>query len=92
MKLIVRGFKYGALVFERPTEAPDEFHADAHQCFIDSQAKEHIQDMMEGRIGMVEIEFCGAPENERFLRIGIEPHGMVIPLRIDLVKTYGKPN
>lgn len=83
MNVIVRGIKRGRLIFERATTLPDETEISN---FIATEAPRHMRAMKEGTIGMVEIEFCDLPENERFLRIGVEPHGMRMPIEIDLTK------
>lgn len=80
MKVVIRGFKHRKLIFEQPTELDDSATAKV----TERVAADHVNQMIEGRIGMVEIEFCDAPENERFLRIGIEPDGMVIPIALPI--------
>ena len=76
MKVMIRGFKHGKLVFEQPSDLEDHMAG--------KLAADHVRQMDEGRIGMVEIEFLDAPENDRFLRLGIEPDGMVMPIALPI--------
>ena len=87
MNVVIRGFKRGTLIFQQRMTMSDDAFAlknGEFQGFARSLAEQHVRAMDEGRIGMIEIEFCDAPELERFLRIGIEPHGMVVPIGIDI--------
>jgi hypothetical protein len=77
MRVMVRAYKEGKLLWEKEqTIAESE---------IVTLGEHHASEMAAGRIGMVEIEFLDDPNpNERFFRIGLEPHGMVWPVEVDL--------
>lgn len=79
-ELMVRGFKRGALVWE---EKLVMLEMDLER-LIPTLVDEHVAQMRDGTIGMIEIEFLNIPEAEgRFFRIGTEPDGMVLPMRLD---------
>ena len=74
---MTRGYLGRALQFER-TENFEEADMDS---FVTTLGERHAQATLDGEIDMVEIEFLDEPDvMTRFLRIGTNPEGMVIPL------------
>lgn len=84
IRIKLRGFKSGKLVWEREVVFIDSVGMDR---IIPTLAAEHVEEIKAGTLGMVEMEFLDeADPMHRFFRIGVEPEGMVMPLRIDLDK------
>jgi len=46
-------------------------------------AADHYRALRAGEIDMVEMEFPDAPIDERFLRLGFNPAGMIEPISIE---------
>jgi hypothetical protein len=81
---MVRGFlRDGPPRFEDRCDVDSE----AMDVVIEDLAKKHGKAMADGRLGMIEIEFLDEQDqNARFFRIGVDPTGMVNPMRINLEK------
>lgn len=80
-RLAIRGFLGKELQFCEWLETDDEARALARS------GEKHSQMMEAGSIDMVEIEFLDELDiNQRFLRFGLNPEGMVNPLALDLSK------
>ena len=83
IRLTVRGFKSGKLLWEDHLTFA-ELDLDR---LLPTLAMEHIEQIQAGTLGMIELEFVDEPDPlTRFFRIGVEPEGMVMPLRVDLDK------
>jgi len=81
IRVAIRGFAMGALVFEDRVEL-DENDLDQ---LLPGLAKKHGNAMAVHHLHMIEIEFLDEPDPlARFFRIGTDPSGMVMPLRLDL--------
>lgn len=77
MRLAIRVFLDGKKVSE------ESLTADTLDV-VRALAEKHA-DMLAGIAGMVEIEFLDEPdESQRYFRIGTDPRGMAIPIKIDL--------
>jgi hypothetical protein len=77
-RVVVRGFLKGDPVFSDHQEIDPE-----DDSLMERVAKQHARMALAGDIDMIEIEFLDEPDpNQRFFRIGTNPAGMVIPLRI----------
>ena len=51
---------------------------------VEQLAQEHVLRLIDD-LHMVEIEFLDEPDpNERFIRFGTDPRGMVVPIKIAL--------
>jgi hypothetical protein len=77
-RLAIRGYAGEQKVFEQlvtlPVERLDQLLPDL--------AREHAK-MVSHEVHMIEIEFLDEPDvNQRFFRIGTDPRGMVLPIRI----------
>jgi len=76
MTVIVRGFAGREKRFEEvlidPT--PDQLERTAHRHAL----------LLGDSLHMIEVEFPGAPEQERFLRFGTDKSLMVLPIRVEL--------
>jgi len=78
MRLAIRGWKNGVLVFEEFTEAdePDD---------LLPLAEKHARNLMDGP-HMLEIEFLDDPDlRGRFFRMGTDPAGMVNPIAVGII-------
>lgn len=79
MRLALRVFINGALHSEQRVDV-DASRPQA----LEALAEEHARLAGAGPV-MVEIEFLDEPDvNQRFVRIGTDPRGMVQPIAIDL--------
>jgi hypothetical protein len=77
-RLIIRGLKNGVQVFEE--------HVNPSEVDLAEIARQHVLRLGVG-LFMVEIEFPDEPDaNQRFLRFGTDPSGMLLPCPIDLEK------
>lgn len=86
IRIKVRGFKSGKLVWEREVAFIDIDSVGIDR-IIPTLVAEHVEEIKAGTLGMVEMEFLDeADPMHRFFRIGVEPEGMVMPLRVDLDK------
>lgn len=84
-RLAIRGFLGKALQFLTVLGVEDPDAA------LEQLGEEHAMMMAAGKIDMVEIEFLDEPNvNERFLRFGLNPTGMVMPIPIDLRSKGGE--
>ena len=79
MRIIVRGWGDGALIFKDSLELDnDEDEMDAME-----KAREHVDLVTKYERHMLEIEFLDEPDPEqRFFRWGTDASGMVLPVRI----------
>lgn len=79
-RLVMRGYLNGAIIYQ------SEMHLTEREiepvAFM--LALEHVEQMANGEITMMEFEFPDHPPEERYFRIGTDPTGMVQPIRIDL--------
>lgn len=83
IRVIIRGFLGAAMQFETPIDA-DEDYIDN---LLPGLGEQHAHSMADGKIDMIEIEFPDDPDpNDRFLRFGVSPQGMVAPIEFDLTK------
>jgi hypothetical protein len=80
--IAIRGFKKGTRVFEE--------QVDGDTADLEKLACEHMTRLGEGPM-MIEVEFLDEPDpNERFLRFGTDPSGMVMPIAVDLTELTEK--
>lgn len=79
VRVLVRGFKGRTRVFQDP-----ERHLTAKQieALLPELGEKHAGMMAAGMIDMIEIEFPDDPPEERYFRIGTNPAGMVMPVRV----------
>ena len=83
MRLMVRGYLGRVLQFAIPEEI-EERDLDT---VVPRLAEGHAKATNAGFLSMIELEFLDEPDiNQRFHRIGIDPSGMVMPLRVDLAR------
>lgn len=79
INVTIRGYKSGKLLWT--------VHRLMSANQMESLAPEHVAAMIEGTLGVVEIEFLDEPDPlQRFMRLGVETDGMVMPARLDLEK------
>ena len=84
LRLAIRGYVDGARVFEDRVDVDDEDSGE-----LEALPQKHMKRLEEhsqswsGRF-MIEIEFLDAPEDQRFLRFGTDPSGMVVPVGFKL--------
>jgi hypothetical protein len=78
MKVIIRGFGDGAAVFEDHVEIEEA----TLSILVEQLVKKHTQALANHDLHMIEFEFPDDPPEERFFRIGSDPRGMVMPIRI----------
>ncbi len=83
LKVVVRGFGDGTKVFEDRVEIDDA----ALENVIEKMALSHMAALKSYEVHMLEFEFPDAPEDERFLRFGTDPRGMVMPIEVNLCKS-----
>jgi hypothetical protein len=78
VRVIVRGYLGRDVVFA------NAMHRDVREIgeLLPRLAEEHAAAMVAGTLSMVEIEFPDDPPEERFFRIGVDPSGMVMPVRV----------
>jgi FlaA1/EpsC-like NDP-sugar epimerase len=75
-RIVIRGFRNGEKVFQELVNATGEELAQL--------AQKHIAKLT-GAPFMVEFEFLDEKDqNERFMRFGTDPRGMVAPFAVDL--------
>lgn len=80
-RLAISGYLGKVLQFREFLESGDAGRT------LEQLGETHAQMMEEGLIDMVEIEFLDEPNiNQRFLRFGVNPEGMVEPIAVDLSK------
>jgi hypothetical protein len=81
IRLAVRGFANGVLQFEERMDM-DEAHLDE---LIPQLAEKHVEALRKHRLHMVEIEFLDERNPlARFHRLGTDPSGMIMPLKVKL--------
>lgn len=81
LRQIFRGYLGHRVVFEKHVAIPA---ADFDQT-IKAIAATHCRGMAVGRLDMIEIEFVDEPDiSQKFLRLGLNPNGMVRPIAITL--------
>lgn len=77
MRLRIRGFANGTLVFE------EMIHSDSVD--LAALAESHTRRLLAFANHMIQIEFLDEPNPaERFFRFGTDPDGMVKPIAIQL--------
>lgn len=76
--LVIRGFLGRKTVFVQQMELEED---DLHQ-LLPHLAERHAEEMMDGRLSMIEIEFPDEPEDQRYFRIGVDPSAMVNPMKV----------
>lgn len=80
IRVAIRGFAQGELQFEDVVELPDEA---AMEHLLPGLAEKHARALANHQLHMVEIEFLDEPDPlQRFFRMGTDPSGMVIPMRV----------
>jgi len=80
MRIAIRGFAAGTLLFEDTVVMVDEA---ALENLLPTLAEEHATAMAEHRLHMIEIEFLDEPDPlQRFFRFGTDPSQMVEPFEI----------
>lgn len=86
MTVIVRGFGDGVKRFEVVMLVPDtpEELSESIGRAIQDAAMSHIARVAMYKRHMLELEFVGLPESERYFRFGTDPAGMVQPIAISL--------
>ena len=79
MRLAIRGFEFGDLVFEeRVNKSIEELDT-----LLPKLGEQHATAMAAGDLTMIEIEFVDDPNPlQKYFRFGTDPRGMVQPLRI----------
>jgi hypothetical protein len=81
MKLAIRGYTGPVLIFE---EHINESTLD--DAALGRLAMRHAERMLAYEKHMIEIEFLDEPDPlQRFLRFGVDPSGMVQPIRLSLL-------
>jgi hypothetical protein len=81
LRVAIRGFAGRVRVFEEVVDAA-ESELDS---LLPSLARKHAEVLASSPMHMIEIEFLDEPDpNERFLRFGTDPWGMVMPLQVNL--------
>jgi hypothetical protein len=79
IRLAIRGYTGDQVVFEDLVTLPVE---DLEK-LLPNLASEHAHKMAAHELHMIEIEFLDEPDaNQRFFRIGTDPSGMVMPIRV----------
>jgi len=80
-KLVFRGFVSGKLLWEEFAELED----DQLENVLPRLAEKHAKAMAGHELHMIEIELLDEPDpDQRFLRFGTDPDGMVRPVAIEL--------
>lgn len=79
MRLIIRLFANGLKISEEHMELDD--------AELTRLAQKHYLELQNGTFDMVEVEFLDEPLESRFLRLGTNPRGMVMPIEFDLTKS-----
>ncbi len=95
IRLAIRGYQYvddptgmpidtlvkAVLRFEERTEVDPEQIDDV----MPALAEKHARLLASGGLHMIEIEFLDEPDPlQRFFRIGTDPRGMVMPIKVEL--------
>ena len=79
IRLAIRGYAAGKIQFEDRVELDER----GMEQLLPGLAEKHARAMAEHELHMIEIEFLDeADPLARFFRIGTDPSGMVLPLRI----------
>jgi hypothetical protein len=81
VRLAIRGFAGREKQFE------DRVDVDTDEMWkiLPALAEKHANALSSHELHMIEIEFLDEPnENERFFRLGTDPAGMVMPIRVEL--------
>ena len=79
MRVAVRGYGDGRLLFEEIVEESEEDDTADFRAI----AQKHVDRVAEYKRHMIELEFLDdAPDPNRFFRFGTDPRGMVKPKRI----------
>lgn len=82
MRVTVRGFADGVLLFENTLELADEAAIDE---FVPALAEKHAMALADHRLHVIEIEFLDEPDpGQRFFKFGTDPRGMIMPIAFDL--------
>ena len=85
VRLAIRGFVNRVMQFEDLVEV-DESRLDE---VLPRLAEKHAEELASNGLHMIEIEFLDEPDvQERFMRFGTDPSGMIRPLQIEL----GRPD
>ena len=79
--MIIRGFLGKRLVFVSQVELSLD-DLENMERFIAALAESHAEETNAGRVDMIELEFPDDPPEERFFRMGVNPDGMWIPLKV----------
>ncbi len=83
VRLAILGFVGRRILFEDRVEV----EAAALDAILPQLAKKHGIALAQHRLHMIEIEFLDEPDPlQRFFRLGSDPSGMVIPIKIPLDK------
>jgi len=80
IRVIIRGYGDGVKVFEDRADIDDA----ALERVVGKMAEVHMRTLCKYEVHMLEFEFLDAPEDERFLRFGTDPRGMVMPIKVNL--------
>ncbi len=79
MRVAIRGFVGRTVLFEDRVELDESSLAE----LLPSLAEKHALAMSRHELHMIEIEFLDEPDvQQRFFRIGTDPSGMVMPLKV----------
>lgn len=79
IRLGIRAFSGKTLIFSE--------HIECEEKELDAIAEEHIKRLLDYPKHMIEFEFLDEPDvNQRFLRIGTDPRGMVLPMSFTLAR------
>src|SRR5215471_1809380 len=88
LKLIIRGFTKGCLLFADRLEVNDQDIEDVIPWLVEKR----WQILVDHPRHWIEIEFLDEPDPaQRFFRFGTDPNGMVMPIEIDLKDIKGQP-
>ncbi len=77
MRVMIRGFAGTTVIFQEELDLPED--GDVGMAL----AERHVALMVGHPQHMIEIEFLDLPDQEeRFLRFGTDPTGMILPIRL----------
>lgn len=83
IRLAIRGYAAGKQQFQDLVDIDPQDLED----LLPDLATKHAAALAGHTLHMIEIEFLDEPNvNERFFRLGTDPAGMVMPLKVDLTK------
>jgi hypothetical protein len=85
VRINMRGFLGDKLIFLSQMELDDK----QIDSLVPELAEKHAEEMVASKLSMIEFEFPDDPPEARFMRLGLDASGMMMPIQINLNSVKG---